>query len=60
MKKVVGLLIVLGMVAVPSFAQKVTIDYAHDFDFEAAKTFQYVDTKESNAQNEMMGRTATG
>ena len=61
MKKVVGLLIVLGMVAVPSFAQKVTIDYAHDFDFESAKTFQYVDTKESNAQNEMMaGRIKDG
>lgn len=54
MKKVTGLLIVLGMVAVPSFAQKVTIDYAHDFDFEAAKTFQYVDTKDSNAKNQMM------
>lgn len=54
MKKVTGLLIVLGMVAVPSFAQKVTIDYAHDFDFKAVKTFQYVDTKESNAKNQMM------
>ena len=25
-------------------AQKVTIDYAHDFDFKGLKTFQYVDT----------------
>ena len=54
MKKITGLLIVLGMVAVPTFAQKVTIDYAHDFDFKAVKTFQYVDTKESNAKNQMM------
>jgi len=54
MKKVLGLVIVLGLAATPAIAQKVTIDYAHDFDFESAKTFQYVDTVESNAKNQLM------
>ena len=54
MKKTLGLLIILGLAATPSFAQKVTVDYAHDFDFEAMKTFQYVNTEESNSQNPMM------
>ena len=54
MKKALGLIIVLGLAAVPAFAQKVTIDYAHDFDFKSVKTFTYVDTAESNAGNEMM------
>jgi len=54
MKKALGILIVLGLAAVPASAQKVTIDYAHDFDFSAVKTFQYVETEESNAANPMM------
>jgi hypothetical protein len=40
-------------------AQKVTIDYAHDFDFDAVKTFQYVDTAESNAKNQLMADRVT-
>jgi hypothetical protein len=54
MKKILGLIIVLGLAAAPSFAQKVTIDYAHDFDFSGPETFQYVNTEESNASNPMM------
>jgi len=54
MKRTIGLLIVLGLAATPAFAQKVYIDYAHDFDFSSVKTFQCVDTEESNAQNPMM------
>jgi len=54
MKKVLGLVIVLGLAATPAIAQKVTIDYAHDFDFKSAKTFQYVDTQDSNAKNQLM------
>ena len=54
MKKVLGLVIVLGLAATPAMAQKVTIDYAHDFDFKAVKTFQYIDTKDSNVKNELM------
>ena len=57
MKRILGLIFVLALVATPAVAQKVTIDYAHDFDFEAAKTFQYVDTRESNVQgNEIMAK----
>ena len=37
MKTTVVLLIVLGAIAMPTYAQKVTIDYAHDFDFEAGE-----------------------
>ena len=55
MKKALGLLFVLALVATPAMAQKVTIDYAHDYDFDGIKTFQYVDTRESNVQgNELM------
>lgn len=54
MRKTIGLLIVLGLVATPALAQKVTVDYAHEFDFEKVKTFQYVDTPESNAQNQLV------
>lgn len=49
MKKIFGLLIVCSIIVAPSFAQSVTIDYAHDFDFSTVKTFAYVDSKETNA-----------
>ena len=45
MKKTLGLLIVLGLAATPALAQKVNIDYAHDFDFTAVETFQYVEPR---------------
>ena len=54
MKKTLGLLIVLGLAASPALAQKITIDYAHDYDFSKDETFQYVNTEESNASNPMM------
>ena len=54
MKKALGLIFVMALVATPAMAQKVTVDYAHDFDFSGVKTFQYVDTRESNAKNELM------
>ena len=54
MKKVLGLIFVVALVATPALAQKVTVDYAHDFDFSGVKTFQYVDTRESNSKNEIM------
>ena len=54
MKRALGLVFVLALAATPAMAQKVTIDYAHDFDFEAVKTFQYIDTKDSNAKNQLM------
>jgi hypothetical protein len=48
------MLIVLAFAATPALAQRVTIDYAHDFDFEKVKTFQYVDTPDSNIKDELM------
>ena len=54
MKKTLGLLIVLGLVASPALAQKIIIDYDHDYDFSKDETFQYVNTEESNASNPMM------
>jgi len=54
MKKALGLVFVLALIATPALAQKVTVDYAHDFDFSGVKTFQYVDTQESNSKNELM------
>jgi flagellin-like hook-associated protein FlgL len=60
MKKALGMIFVLALAATPAMAQKVTIDYAHDFDFSGAKTFQYVVTKDSNIKNELMAdRIAT-
>ncbi len=60
MKRALGLIFVLALAATPAMAQKVTVDYAHDFDFSAAKTFQYVETKDSDAKNELMAdRVAT-
>ena len=60
MKKVIGLIFVVALIATPAMAQKVQIDYAHDFDFESVKTFQYVDTAESNVKgNQMMADRVT-
>lgn len=53
MKQILGFIMVAAIVAVPAVAQKVTIDYAHDFDFEKVKTFQYVDTPDSNTTNDL-------
>jgi hypothetical protein len=33
MKKALGIVFVVALIATPAMAQKVTIDYAHDFDF---------------------------
>lgn len=54
MKKTIGLLVVLSLAALPATAQKVYIDYAHDFDFESAETFQYVETKDSNVGSQLV------
>ena len=54
MRRTLGCLIVLGIATGPVFAQKVNIDYAHNFDFDKVKTFQYVDTKDSNSSNQLM------
>ena len=59
MKKTLGLVFLMALIAAPAMAQKVTIDYAHDYDFEAIKTFQYVETKDSNIKNQLMADRVT-
>ena len=60
MRKALGLVFVLALAATPAMAQKVNIDYAHEFDFDSVKTFQYVDTAESNVKgNQMMADRVT-
>ncbi len=59
MKKTLGLVFVLALIAAPAMAQKVTIDYAHDYDFESIKTFHYVETKDSNIKNQIMADRVT-
>lgn len=54
MKKILGLIVLLGLAVSPALAQKVVIDYAHDFDFEKVKTFQYVDTQDSDMADQLM------
>jgi len=54
MKKALGIIIVLGLAATPALAQKVNIDYAHDYDFDSIETFQYVDTDDTNYESPMM------
>jgi hypothetical protein len=54
MKKTLGLLIVLGLASTPALAQKITIDYAHDFDFSTVRTFQYVETKDTDSKDPLM------
>ena len=53
MKRMFGLLLVLAVIATPSMGQKITIDYAHDFDFEAVKTFTYFETEDTKAGNDL-------
>lgn len=53
MRKIFALAVTAAMVAVPSFAAKVTIDYAADFDFSAVKTFTYVDTGDTNTGSQL-------
>jgi len=56
MKRTIFTVAAAFLIATPGFAQKVTIDYAHVFDFDSVTTFQYVDTEESNIKdNPMMG-----
>jgi len=43
--------LVAVVVALPVSAQKVSIDYARGFDWNGVETFQYVDTKDSNIQD---------
>lgn len=52
-KMTVQLFVVLALASPPAVAQKITIDYAHEFDFSSVETFQYVRTQESNAPDDL-------
>jgi hypothetical protein len=54
MRKIIGVLFVLGFVSAPVFAQKITIDYAKEFDFDKIKTFAYHPTDEESAKDQLM------
>lgn len=53
MRKTTLWLVVVIAVSTPATAQKVTIDYAHEFDFSMVETFEYVRTPETNAADEV-------
>ena len=53
MNRTLSLAIAVALIATPSFAAKYTVDYAHDFDFDAVKTFSYVDTGDTNTGNSL-------
>jgi hypothetical protein len=59
MRKLLGFVIVLGLAATPSLAQKVIIDYAHDYDWDSVKTYQYVETKETDSSDTLMADRIT-
>ena len=53
MKTTLGWTIALLLIASPALAQKVTIDYAEDFDFDKVETFAYVETEDTNAADSL-------
>jgi hypothetical protein len=55
MKNALTLAFALAIAATPALAQKITIDYAHDFDFSSLETYEYVNTKDTNPSNELTG-----
>ena len=58
--RIIGITVVAMLVALPVLAQKVYIDYAHDFDFNAVETFQYVETEETSIKsNQLMNCPVT-
>lgn len=59
MKKILGLIFVVVLATSCSSVSNSHVDYARDFDFSAVKTFQYVDTSESNAKNSLMADRIT-
>lgn len=56
MKRTLCGLVVLASLAVPAYAQKITLDYASDFDFAKVRTFEYVDPKGNAAKDDLMDR----
>jgi hypothetical protein len=61
MNKSIAFSTVALLITAPAFAQKIVIDYASGFDFDAVDTFQYVETAETDIQDNslMADRVAT-
>lgn len=54
MKTRLGWTLGLLLMASPSLAQKIDIDYAQDFDFDKVETFAYVETEDTNSADSLM------
>jgi hypothetical protein len=54
MRKMFVILFVFGLVTAPALAQKITIDYAKEFDFDKVKSFAYKPTNDTNSQDPLM------
>ena len=54
MRQTFGWVLALAALASPALAQKITIDYASDFDFDSVETFAYVETQDSNMGSDLM------
>jgi len=54
MRKSLGIVVVVLLFAMPAAAQKVTIDYAHDYDFDSIKSFEYVESDGDISPNPLM------
>lgn len=54
MRKALGIAAVALLIAMPAAAQKVSIDYAHDYDFDSVRTFQYVGLDDADHPNPLM------
>lgn len=59
MKKLLLLLCAVVLITSCTSVKKVTVDYAHEYDFIPVKTYQYLDTGESNAKNPLMANRIT-
>ena len=56
MNRMFALAAALCLLAAPSFAQKVTVDWDKDFDFDSINTYQWVEPKEAPANPLMQQR----
>jgi hypothetical protein len=56
MKKTLGCVLVTAFVSLPSWAAKITIDYARDYPFDKVKTFSYVENEQPQGPDDLMDR----
>ncbi|HEX6999528.1 MAG TPA: DUF4136 domain-containing protein [Gammaproteobacteria bacterium] len=53
-RRMAAIIVTGGLCSTPALAQKVTIDYAHDFDFSSVQTFQYVPAREAVSDDPLL------